>query len=145
MLELDDVRVAYGGLFALQGISIKVAEGQFVNHSDVAIEQRLAAAFDAVGLNGGEAEDTVEQAADGGAEFLRYDDAPLGIQLFLEGREKHVRPNPVTSPPPDPRPPSPEPARPVLRRDTIGLTWAYLGDNDTRRHFQGDSKMSQGV
>lgn len=31
MLELDKVQVAYGGLFALQGVSIKVGEGEFVS------------------------------------------------------------------------------------------------------------------
>ena len=59
----------------------------------VAVEQGLAAALDAVGLDGGKAEDAVEGPGGRGAEFLRHDDAPLGVQLLLEGREKH-RPSP---------------------------------------------------
>ena len=63
--------------------------------ASIAVEQRLAAALDAVGLDRGEAEDAVERAGRGRAELLRHHDAPLGVQLFLERREKHPLPPPT--------------------------------------------------
>ena len=78
----------------------RIAQGQIVDHGLVLIEHGLAAAFDAVGLDGRETEDAAKWGGGQGAEILRHDDAPFTVQLFLEGREKHpAKPQSRTGPP----------------------------------------------
>src|SRR5580698_5609461 len=83
----------------------RLAERELVDQRGVAVEQRLAAALDAVGLDRGEAEQAVERG-DGGAELLRRNDAPLCVQLLLERRDEHqprpTRPSAPTTVPTEP-------------------------------------------
>ena len=72
-------------------------------------EQLLAAAFDAIGTDRGEDEDTVgdrgPRTRERGAVLLRHNDAPLRVQLLLKGREEHPRPQaPSLRQPLNPRP-----------------------------------------
>ncbi len=52
----------------------------------------VAARLQAVGLDGGEAEDAVFSAVFSRAEFLRDQETALAVQLLLVGREKHALP-----------------------------------------------------
>ena len=76
--------------------------GELVDQRRVAVEQGLAAALDAVGLDGGKAEHAVERPRRDRAELLRRNDAPFCVQLFLERRDEH-----------QPRPQSPAPSAPL--------------------------------
>src|SRR5580698_7197066 len=83
----------------------RIAERELVDQRRVAVEQRLAASLDAIGLDRRKAEQAVERR-DGGAELLRRNDAPLGVQLFLERRDEHqprpTRPSAPTTVPTEP-------------------------------------------
>ena len=69
----------------------RIAHGKLADQRLITVEQGLAASLQAVGLDGRKTVDAVEPAtAEGGAEVLRHDDAPLGVELLFEGREEHL-------------------------------------------------------
>ena len=108
----------------------RVAERHLVHQRDVAVEQGAAAALDAVGLDRGKADNAVEGTGDERAEFLRHDDAPLGVHLFLEGREKHLAAPQIAAPsepPTSPRFGPAEPPAPTRRRSLTDADWVNMG------------------
>ena len=113
---------------AAQGI----AKGELVDQAPVLVEQGLAAAFDAIGFNGGKAEDAAERTLSQGAELHRHHNAPFLIQLLLKRREKHPRSSP---------------SRWLEARQPLdnGLPWDEVGDNDTKPPEMGKTGLILGV
>ena len=72
--------------------TIGIAEGQAFDDGAVFGEQLVAARFQAVGFDGGEAEDAMLGAVFSRAEFLGDQETALAVQLLLVGREKHALP-----------------------------------------------------
>ncbi|MNN52480.1 hypothetical protein D3C81_1671820 [compost metagenome] len=83
--------------------TIGIAEGQAFDDGAVFGEQLVAAGFQAVSLDGGEAEDAVFSAVFSRAEFLGDQETALAVQLLLVGREKHALPNRAVRPAPEVR------------------------------------------
>ncbi len=81
--------------------AVRIAERQAFNHRAILGEQLVPARFQAIGFDGGEAEDAVLGAVLSRAEFLRDQETALAVQLLLVGREKHALPNRTLRPVPE--------------------------------------------